>query len=179
MINHPLSFFLTLLIFSLFTHASEKPTEQVPLSESIQDIVIHVQHWAKHDIFVTAIKKQNNQRLSLKTIKQLDKEWLNTKGISVFMKSLMENSAAIKLFRMERLQPYYNELFLMDNQGAIVAMTNKTSDYWQGDEEKFQMSFNHGKGAVHIGEMKFDESTQNLLVQISVPIMDDRDRPIL
>ncbi|WP_197466328.1 MULTISPECIES: hypothetical protein [unclassified Oleiphilus] len=60
----------------------------------------------------------------------------------------------------------------MDNQGANVAMTNKTSDYWQGDEAKWQESFKDGAGAVHIGDVEFDESAQAYLVQVSVPVMD-------
>ena len=60
----------------------------------------------------------------------------------------------------------------MDNQGANVAMTDKTSDYWQGDEAKFQKAFNGGAGAVFIDAVKFDESAQAYLVQVSVPVMD-------
>jgi hypothetical protein len=51
-------------------------------------------------------------------------------------------------------------------------MTNKTSDYWQGDEAKFQKSFNGGAGQVHVGDVKFDESAQVYQVQISVPVTD-------
>jgi hypothetical protein len=60
----------------------------------------------------------------------------------------------------------------MDNQGANVAMTNKTSDYWQGDEAKFTDSFKNGVGAIHISTVEFDESAQAYLVQVSVPVME-------
>lgn len=60
----------------------------------------------------------------------------------------------------------------MDNQGAHVAMTDKTSDYWQGDEAKFIESYNGGKGAVHIADVEFDNSTQAYLFQVSVPVKD-------
>jgi hypothetical protein len=65
---------------------------------------------------------------------------------------------------------YYAEIFVMDNQGANVAMIDKTSDYWQGDEAKFQKSFNGGSGALFIDEVEFDDSTQAYLVQVSVPV---------
>jgi hypothetical protein len=58
----------------------------------------------------------------------------------------------------------------MDNLGANVAMSDKTSDYWQGDEAKFVKSYNGGKGDIFIDEVKFDDSTQNYLVQVSVPV---------
>ena len=60
----------------------------------------------------------------------------------------------------------------MDNQGANVAMTNRTSDYWQGDEAKFKKSFNGGKGGIFIDEVEFDLSCMAFLIQISVPVMD-------
>jgi hypothetical protein len=51
-------------------------------------------------------------------------------------------------------------------------MTDKTSDYWQGDEDKFIESYKNGTGAVHIGDIKFDDSAQVYLVQVSVPVKD-------
>jgi hypothetical protein len=60
----------------------------------------------------------------------------------------------------------------MDNQGANVAMSDKTSDYWQGDEAKFTKSYNGGKGNIFVDEVKFDNSTQAYLVQVSVPVKD-------
>jgi hypothetical protein len=52
-------------------------------------------------------------------------------------------------------------------------MTGKTSDYWQGDEAKFQKSFANGSGAVFVDEVEFDDSSQAYLVQISVPVLDN------
>ena len=69
-------------------------------------------------------------------------------------------------------KPYYSEIFVMDDQGANVAMTDKTSDYWQGDEAKFKKSYNNGAGGVHISDVEFDESTQTYSVQVSVPVKD-------
>ena len=60
----------------------------------------------------------------------------------------------------------------MDNQGANVCMTDKTSDYWQGDEAKFQKSYNNGAGGMDISDVKFDDSSQAYIVQVSVPVKD-------
>ena len=84
----------------------------------------------------------------------------------------MTNPAAKELGKLEKSKPYFLEVFLMDKQGANVAMTNKTSDYWQGDEAKFTKSYNGGAGGVDIGKVKFDNSSQAYLVQVSVPVMD-------
>ena len=64
-----------------------------------------------------------------------------------------------------------DEVFLTDNQGANVAAFPPTSDYWQGDEEKWTASYNNGNGVVFIGPLEFDDSTQKTQVQISAPIL--------
>ena len=60
----------------------------------------------------------------------------------------------------------------MDNQGAVVGENDLTSDYWQGDEAKWQNSFNGGKGGADIGKIKFDKSANAQLQQISIPVLD-------
>lgn len=64
------------------------------------------------------------------------------------------------------------ELFVMDARGLNVAVSHVTSDYWQGDEAKFQDTVPRGAGAIHVGEVAFDESSQHYLVQVSVTVMD-------
>ena len=88
------------------------------------------------------------------------------------MQVLMDSECGRHLRNVQSSAPYYGEIFVMDNQGAIVAMTDKTSDYWQGDEDKFKKSYKGGTGAVFVDDVKFDDSTQANLVQISVPVKD-------
>jgi C4-dicarboxylate-specific signal transduction histidine kinase len=118
------------------------------------------------------VRSQNIQGMTLEQIKVRDIKWQETSGFDPFMESLMSNSAAKELLRLERSAPYYLEFFLMDAQGANVAMTNKTSDYWQGDEQKFTKSFNDGAGGVHVSPIQLDSSSQAHLIQISVPVLD-------
>ena len=66
----------------------------------------------------------------------------------------------------------YAEIFVMDAKGLNVAQSTLTSDYWQGDEDKFTASFGAGAGSVHIGEIEQDESTQAFQSQVSIPITD-------
>ena len=60
----------------------------------------------------------------------------------------------------------------MDNRGLNVATAGLTSDYWQGDEAKFTETFGKGAGAMQIGEVEFDESSQTYSVQVSLTIVD-------
>ncbi|MDR6963776.1 cache domain-containing protein [Shewanella putrefaciens] len=154
-----------LVLSSNFSFAEEVPQAVIDLADSLMPL-------GREVVLVNAVKAQNAQGKSLESIKTLDEKWIATEGIDDFMSSLMNNEAAKFLTTYEASKPYYQEIFLMDNQGANVAMTSKTSDYWQGDEDKWQKSFADGKGDKHIGPVKFDTSSQAYLVQISVPVMD-------
>ena len=66
----------------------------------------------------------------------------------------------------------FTEIFVMDMVGLNVAASDTTSDYWQGDEAKWQQTYGAGAGAIHISEVELDESTQSYQSQISVAISD-------
>ena len=121
---------------------------------------------------VSAVKAQNKKGMGMAEINTMDEKWKATPGVAPFMQALMDSDCAKFLRQIQDTKTFYSEIFVMDNQGANVAMTDKTSDYWQGDEAKFKKSFNQGKGAVFVDEVEFDDSTQAYLVQVSVPVMD-------
>lgn len=124
-------------------------------------------------IIIETVKLANAKGQSLNQIKQMDEKWKNTPGVADFMQAMMDSPCGKRLRELQKTASYYSEIFVMDNQGANVAMTDKTSDYWQGDEAKFQKSFNGGKGAVFVDEVEFDDSSQIYLVQVSVPVVDN------
>jgi hypothetical protein len=123
-------------------------------------------------VIVEAVKAENAKGKTLDQIKGMDEKWKETAGVADYMQALIDNETGQYLLKIMDGAPYFAEIFVMDNQGANVAMTDKTSDYWQGDEAKFQKSFNNGAGAVFVDEVEFDDSTQTYLVQVSVPVID-------
>ena len=123
-------------------------------------------------VIVKAVKAENAKGKTLAAIQEKDKVWKETPGIADYMNEIMESECGRYLRDIQNSAPYYAEIFVMDNQGANVAMTDKTSDYWQGDEGKFKKSFNDGQGAVFVDEVEFDDSAQAYLVQVSVPVKD-------
>ena len=123
-------------------------------------------------VIVAAVKEENAKGKSLDQIKAHDEEWKATAGVVDYMTALMESPCGKHLRSIQSSKPYYAEIFVMDNQGANVCMTDKTSDYWQGDEAKFTESYKDGAGSMHISDVKFDDSTQAYVVQVSVPVKD-------
>lgn len=160
-------------IISVFCLLSSISVVAEELPPQLNELIPTLQEWGKDSVLIEAVMKQNQSGLTLESIQKRDGEWRATDGLDSGMKALMENAGAKRLLELEKTQPYFFELFLMDNQGANVAMTNKTSDYWQGDEAKWQKSFNSGTGDVHIGDVEFDESAQDYLVQVSVPVISE------
>lgn len=124
-------------------------------------------------VIVKAIQEQNSKNVSLDQIKEMDDKWKATPGIDGFMQAILDSECSKELSKLLNAESFYAEIFAMDNQGANVCMTDKTSDYWQGDEDKFKNSFADGAGAVFVDDVEYDESSQAYLVQVSVPVKDN------
>jgi hypothetical protein len=123
-------------------------------------------------VIIQAVKDENAKGKTLAQIQEKDTAWKAFAGLAEYMKAIMDSECGKHVRKIQESAPYYAEIFVMDNQGANVAMTDKTSDYWQGDEDKFQKSFAGGAGAIFVDEVKFDDSTQAYQVQVSVPVKD-------
>lgn len=133
---------------------------------------------------IAAVQAQNGRTAGLGAdeIEGLDRQWRGEIGgaETPLIDAVVANELAERL-RVAQLRSggLFTEIFVMDAMGLNVAASGITSDYWQGDEAKWQRTFGAGVGAVHIGEVEFDESTQTYQSQISVAIADpDSARPI-
>ena len=133
--------------------------------------------WAADPVLVDAIRAQNTQHAGLTQadIDTMDQTWraeVGTPG-SALIAGVLENAAAEFLRgRVDAAGGMITEVFIMDAHGLNVAASAVTSDYWQGDEEKFSETYPKGPGAVHISEVEFDESSQTYQSQVSVAIID-------
>lgn len=174
---------LSKLILILALLPAQTALGQAQLSETeLRDLlrikIRTVQHMALNPTVVRAVRRQNAETLSVSEIKERDKNWSGTDDLTTFKRSLQENTAGRFLRRhVSREDASFNEAFLTDNQGANVAAYPATSDYWQGDEDKWVNSFNDGEGQVFLGDLELDESTQTYAVQVSAPVL-DRGRTI-
>lgn len=164
---------LTLAVITLFFFFTTSVGLAEEASQAVKDLAQStLAGYGSDPVIVGAVKKQNSLGKTLDEIKASDKKWQDTAGVDALMQSLMDSECGRHLTSILESTNYLAEIFVMDNQGANVAMTGKTSDYWQGDEAKFQKSFADENGAVFVDEVEFDDSSQAYLVQISVPVMD-------
>lgn len=72
----------------------------------------------------------------------------------------------------------FTEIFITDAKGLNVGQSTVTSDYWQGDEAKWQNTYAVGAGAIDLGEVEQDESTQTFQSQVSITVVDAAGNPI-
>jgi len=120
---------------------------------------------------VKAVEEQNSKKMTLADIQAVDKKWIAAEEEMPLQKELLNNACAKELVKLSEKLKAVKEAFVTDNQGANVCMNNLTSDYWQGDEPKWQKSFKEGKGGVDAGKVNFDKSANASLQQISLPIL--------
>lgn len=64
----------------------------------------------------------------------------------------------------------YSEIFVMDENGLNVGQSNISSDYWQGDEAKFQKTHGVGSGAVFIDDPELDDDLGICRVQVNMSV---------
>ncbi|WP_027667667.1 hypothetical protein [Rhizobium leguminosarum] len=142
-----------------------------------------VKPWLNDPAIIEAVKVQNtaNANLSAADVDALDKKWrAEVDGSDHSMIDGVLNNALSKFLqgKKEASGGKITEIFVMDAKGLNVGQSDTTSDYWQGDEGKFQKSFGAGKDVVFVDEIEKDESTQTLQSQASVTISDDKGTPI-
>lgn len=66
----------------------------------------------------------------------------------------------------------FTEIFVMDKFGLNVGQSSVTSDYWQGDEDKYQKTFAVGPDAVFVDEPEFDDKTKTWRTQVNFTVVD-------
>lgn len=136
-----------------------------------------VSQWLQDPAIINAIKAQNDAKAGITQaqIDALDKQWrAQTAAPSrPMIDAVLKNPlSAFLQGKAQASNGLYSEIFVMDNHGLNVGQSEITSDYWQGDEAKWQKTFLAGAGSMHISEVEQDESTQTYQSQLSLPVID-------
>jgi len=149
-----------------------------------EHIVNEVSKWIGADILIKGINSQNsaNAALTQADIDSQDKNWraeVKSGGGAMTSKVLANGVSSYLKDILQKSEGLYSEIFVMDNKGLNVGQSDLTSDYWQGDEAKWQKTYPIGKDAIHIGEVEFDESSQTYQVQVSLSITDPANGQVI
>lgn len=115
-----------------------------------------------------ALRAKNASGETLAMIQARDRSWA-TDAQKALRQELVSGPCAERLRALTQSDPSIVEVILMDAQGANVCLSRETSDYWQGDEAKFQKTFGEDRD-IFVDEAALDASTGTYAVQVSVLI---------
>jgi len=148
------------------------------LSQEVEKILFKkitlIQDLAGDSTIICLIREANrkNQKISIEEIKKLDDAWIQAAGINEFIKSHLTNKCAQLLVDFQETHDEFTEIFITDKKGLNVGQTNKTTDYYQADEEWWIRAYNNGIGKSYHGDSEYDESSKTECVAVYVPVMD-------
>lgn len=132
--------------------------------------------WFSVPMVVKAIQDSNiaHAALTAEEIGALDARWgaeIGRKGGLVDTVTANATSAYLRDL-VAGSEGKVTELIVMDARGLNVAVSEPSSDYWQGDEDKHRLSFGAGPTGLHVSEVELDESTQTYQAQVSFTLAD-------
>ena len=131
---------------------------------------------------IDLLQSSNNEFEQYGNIDQIistrEKEWAKTNN-SFLQNQLMNNTLANHLkhqvVRSEAYQnlygtPLFTEAFITNQYGATIAMTNRTSDYFQADEDWWKKA---KENDLFIDDIQFDDSSNAYAISMSIRIDDN------
>ena len=165
--------------------ASLSPALAEPQNEALSALAAsEIAALAASPELIAAVRAQNERTAGFDQaeIDRLDTAWRAqiTASDQPMIAGVLQNPASLYLKEQRDLsQGLMSEIFVMDAKGLNVAQSDVTSDYWQGDEDKFLKTFPAGPDATHISDIEFDESSQRFQSQISRPIVDPESGAVI
>jgi methyl-accepting chemotaxis protein len=137
---------------------------------------------ARTPSLVDAVKLANIERASLtdEQIAALDKDWQDKKpSIEPTIQAIESNELTAYLKEFIANNPEEIEVFVTDVKGLNIAMTDRTSDFLQGDEGWWKSAYSEGKGNSYIAAVEYDESSKAYAMNLGVPIYDTETNTVI
>jgi hypothetical protein len=101
----------------------------------------------------------------------VDSEWQQSGKAPRIVTDALENAASRYLKDLVAHDRIYREMLLTDRQGRLVAASNPTTDYFQGDEDWWIAAVDDGRqGRVSISDVRWDPSARVYAIEISAPV---------
>ncbi|MDF1609765.1 hypothetical protein PZ897_16375 [Hoeflea sp. YIM 152468] len=141
-------------------------------------IIEEMRSWIETDIVRISIEAQNArlQKLPQDQIDALDKQWVAERESDdkPLIAATLSNPLSVYLTRLQgKSLGLYAEIFVMDQNGLNVGQSSITSDFWQGDEAKFQKTYDVSGEALFIDEPEWDDDFKIWRGQVSFTVTDE------
>ncbi|WP_417416457.1 hypothetical protein [Hoeflea sp.] len=151
-----------------------KPAIQSLITPSV---VEEMRHWIDTDIVRISVGAQNErlQKLPQDQIDALDTQWRAERESDdkPLIAATLSNPLSVYLTRLQgKSLGLYAEIFVMDHNGLNVGQSSITGDFWQGDEAKFQKTYDVSGDALFIDEPEWDDENKIWRGQVSFTLTD-------
>ena len=140
-------------------------------------VIEEMRQWIDTEIVQVSVGAQNAAKsdLAQEKIDELDKMWRAEQEAAdkPLIAATLSNPLSVYLARMQgRSLGLYAEIFIMDQNGLNVGQSSVTSDFWQGDEDKFQKTYDVADDALFIDEPEWDDEAKIWRNQVSFTLTD-------
>ena len=170
---------LVVLGYVTTVYSQELPAVITPPPISLIDtsLIKKIKSYLATEIVILSVKNQNlkYQHIKEKEVTALDAQWVEERkrAQQPLIAATLSNPLSAYLTRLQaHSDGVFNEIIVMDNKGLNVGQSNITSDYWQGDEAKWQKTYAKGAGAIFIDEPEWDKETSTWRAQVNMSIDD-------
>ncbi|MDQ7250266.1 hypothetical protein [Dongia sedimenti] len=166
------------------TQAASKPTPPDAAKLITPKVVAEVKKLLAQPVTVISIGASNDAHGNIDQagIDKLDGEWKSESKVDkqpLIAEMLSSPLSNYLLYLQAQSAGLYTEMFVMDNKGLNVGQSSVTSDYWQGDEAKYQKTFQVGPDAVFIDEAEFNDDSKTWRAQLNFTLVDPQSgKPI-
>jgi hypothetical protein len=172
-----LIFGLLCAAITTFSSLSLAQELSVPPSKSMIDdaLISEVRGWANSNVVFLTLDDRNkkNKDLDEAKIDSLDKQWRAERKESdqPLITAVLSSPLSGYLTRIQANSlGLYTEIFVIDAKGLNAGQSAITSDYWQGDEAKWQKTFKVGHDAVFIDDPEFNKETGTWRAQLNMTL---------
>jgi len=167
---------LALLLASSSAALAEPPKPDVKTLVN-ESVIKGIHAWLKDEIVTVSIEAQNKRlsKLTQAEIDAADQQWVKEREAAdkPLIAATLSNPLSVYLNRIQgRSLGLYAEIFVMDQNGLNVGQSSVTSDFWQGDEAKFQKTFPVAKDAIFIDDPEWDDEAKIWRVQVNFTLTD-------
>ncbi len=147
------------------------------------DVIKDLHGLASNEIVEISVKAQNDRWADMDQgkIDALDNQWKAEREAAdkPLIAATLSSPLSVYLTRVQaRSLGLYAEIFVMDKNGLNVGQSSITSDFWQGDEDKFQKTYAVSDEATFVDEPEWDEDTKTWRDQVSFTLLDSARRKI-
>lgn len=159
------------------TQSASNPTPPDAAKLITPQVIADVKKLLGQPVTVISIGASNDAHGNIDQggIDALDNEWKAESKVDkqpLIAEMLSSPLSNYLLYLQAQSAGLYTEMFVMDNKGLNVGQSSVTSDYWQGDEAKYQKTFQVGPDAVFIDAAEFNDDSKTWRAQLNFTVVD-------